>query len=466
MTTFTDPSFPNVRALDTLHGPDAANKLQEAYTKLRNAKASGAAGRLERLDDFAGKLDFPTLERLADPELAVTELADVNLKSTRTQHAIRNAAALFPLLITWVMLGWASILYHDELGAHPSLSTTPFLLLWQQHFGRSAWVPTFVDVAFFDFVIIGVVLFYTVRVHMTENAAVIEQAQVTDSLYSAMSALAIAIEHSTVRPPASADEWAEAAKKIIADAMEETRQLAKAGRETVAEAGAALANIHEEGRRFIEEFSTSIMNTLSDVRRDNEQFITRTAAEARETLRELVNQQMTPLMTELTQMLQEFERHHATYRAGVDQLTTAVTSINASAQALASSARESTGAAASISQNMQRVADSQDKFVGQLTHAAAGMEQAATEMNQVTEVLKNDLRDNLRDFSANVVAASRDLSAVQKNLANTSRALNDSAATLDNVTRELRSVVKSMRGGTGNPFDSLRGLWRFIFIRR
>ena len=464
-------SFPEVRKLDTLRGREAADELGNAYRKLYQAGIRDGATRLKKVDEFAGKLDYPTLERLADPDQSISELADTTQRKTRLQHVIRNTTALIPLLLTWAMLSWASVLYHDDLAGHPEKSTTPFLMLWQQHFGHGGLVPTFAEVAFIDFVVLAVVLAYTVQVHRAENSAAAVQADISGSLYAAMSALAIAVERSAIATPASAEEWAKAAEdwasatqEIITSALAQTEALSKTGREVIEEARASLKDIHDEGRGFIKEFSLSTAETLRAVREDNAQFIERTAKEARETLQVLVERQMNPLLTQLSTMLTEFSTHHATYRASVSGLQDAVTEINSSAKVLAASATTYKDVATKISTDIGRAADAQDGFVKRLDGTAKSLDQASAAMQAATETLKTDLRDKLDVFARDVTQASADLKDVQRELKPTAAALNKAASSLTNVTLELKKVEAALHGGT-SPVERVRQPWKRIFFR-
>jgi len=457
-------SFPKVRKLDTLRGPEAADELSNAYEKLLKAGIHDGAARLKRVDDFARKLDYLTLERLADPEQSIAQLTDEKQRRTRHRHLIRNSAALLPLLITWIMLSWASLLYHSELIAHKGKVTTPFLMLWQQHFGHSWLIPNFDEVAFLDFLVLAFVLVYTYLVHRAEDLAARAQSDLAGTLYSAMSALSIAVEQSTVKEPTSAEEWAKAAQKIINDAMAETEALSQAGRDAIEAASASLKGIHDEGRGFIKDFSVSIVDTLAAVRKDNEQFIERTANEARQTLQVLVDRQMTPLLTQLTTMLAEFSAHHATYRASVSGLADAVSEINASAKVLAGGVTTYQAAAAEIGTGMSRAAKAQEDFATLLDTTAKSLDRASLAMNNATETLKTDLRDKLDQFARDVTTAGTDIRDVQTELKSTANALNRSTAALIRITTELDRVATSMHGGT-SPIDMVRQPWKGIFFR-
>ena len=215
-----------------MRGPVAAEQLRTAYQQLHDGGAPKTAGRLHEIESYLDKLDYSGLERIVDPEQAEDELAASRQGQVRRAHIWRNTTALLPLLLTWVALSGASWAYVRYLSRHPADSPQPFLLLWERGFGHSGrWYPTFARVAFADFLILGIVLFLTVRVHRVESADDKSRTEVMDGLRAALNSLKVALDESRPRTPASAEEWADAARRIIADAMKETKLLTEIGSE-------------------------------------------------------------------------------------------------------------------------------------------------------------------------------------------------------------------------------------------
>jgi methyl-accepting chemotaxis protein len=434
-------AFPRVASLGEL-GEDAAAKLGVVYALLQDTGAAKAAERLLEIDADIGRLDYPALETRVDPDLVNEELADSYRAHVRIAHMLRNITALVPLLITWLALGWASREYRNELARIPSDATKPFLLLWEQGFGQHGlFAPTFAEVALVDFVIIVLLLGLTGWVHQSEGREESSRARVMHSLWTALAALKLATERNMPRPPATAEEWANAARSIISDAMEETRLLSESSKKAIDEAGSRLEGIQDQGKEFIAQYSTEIQATLVDVRRQNEDFIRQIAEESRETLRLLVQQQMEPLLNQLRTMLGEFGRHQETYRTGISGLTESVTTIKGSAQDLAESARAHNDAAESITKNLESIAVSQSKLASTLSSSAASIETTATAMGQVKDVLRTELRDGVRQMTDNVTAASGHLATIEQRLADTSKALDGSSKALNSAAGELRKIA-------------------------
>ena len=430
--------FDKVKKLGKM-GPEAAKRLGTAYKELQLAGAPDAARRVREIDNYVDKLDYSGLETLVDPELADEELAASRRRTVRRAHARRNIAALMPLLVTWIALGFASLAYEIELARHAADASKPFLLLWQQGFGHR-WFPTFAEIAFIDFAILGIVLWLTALVHRAEGKEDTSRADVIHSLWTALNTLKVAVAESKPRPPATAEEWADSARRIIADAMEQTKLLAASGQQAINEASSKLSSIQDQGRDFIAQFSGEIQKTLVAVREQNEQFIIRTARESRETLQRLVEQQMEPLLNQLSTMLTEFGRHQETYRSGVADLSQGVNSIKRSAQELANSSQAYNSIADSITEHLKSIATSQKEFASQVTTSASSMHTAATAMSEVKDVLRTDLR-GIREMQRNVTNASMHLEAVERNLAGTSTALDRSARALDQVTADLQAAI-------------------------
>jgi hypothetical protein len=438
-------SFEKVENLGVM-GPAAAERLRKAYRQLRDGGAPKAAGRLYEIDSYLDKLDYSGLERIVDPEQAEDELAASRQGRVRRAHIWRNTTALLPLLLTWVALSGASLEYAQDLTRHPGDSTQPFLLLWERGFGHPGlWYPTFARVAFADFLILGIVLCLTVWVHRVESVDDKSRTEVVHGLWEALNSLKVTLDETRPRTPATAEEWADAARRIIADAMEQTKMLTESGRQAIDQASSALADLQHQGRDFIQQFSVEIQNTLVAVREQNEQFISRVARESRETLQQLVDQQMEPLLKQLSTMLTQFGRHQETYRAGVADLSQGVNSIKGSAQELAESARGYKGVADSISAHLKSIDTSQREFTSQVGTSVSSMQAAATAMNGVKDVLQTDLQNGVREMAYNVSEASKELAAIEQKLASTSTALDRSATTLNRATTDLGRMLGGRR---------------------
>jgi ABC-type transporter Mla subunit MlaD len=456
-------SFPNVVSLGRPHGEQAAKQLDVACTQLRKVGAVSAAERIARIDMQVGTVDFPILAILANPERAADDVADALQYPSRRLHAWRNGFALFPLLLTWLVVGLLGF-------QRPSQGTQ---LLWAKDFGLP--IPLFSVVAFVDFVLLVVVLILTTRVHRAEVNAAMEESKVLNALFTAMDTLEVAVKESTLRPPNSAQEWAEASQRwaeaverIVESAMEATRQLAQTSQAALAQGTAELAGIQQQGRKYLEDYSAEVRGTLEAVRRDNEQFINRTAAEARETLQRLVEVQMEPLIRQLTGMLTEFGRHQETYRSGVANLTLGVTGIRDAARELVDSAQAYDRTADTLAKSLTGIEAAQNDYARQVASSAGSLASAASAMNRfegsmtamrdsaqelAADVTKvggevqrsvTDVRNTVRQIAGDVTSTSTDLDKVQRRLAGTSTSLNGTSGSLDATTKSLRDTTVAL----------------------
>jgi ABC-type transporter Mla subunit MlaD len=466
-------SFPNVARLGGAHSREAADRLSRACQQLDEAGASSAARRIAGIDGQVGKSDFAIIEALANPGLAADELGGALQRRARRLHAWRNGLALFPLLLTWLALGLAGLAYEVELARHPSLSTKPFLLLWEQGFGSH--IPFFLIVALLDFALLGVVLGLTILVHAAETQESVRESEILETLYTAMDFLEVALKEVALQAPNTAQEWAaasqrwaEAVERIIEGAMEETRQIAQTGQKAITDASKELAGIQEQGRQYLQVYSEEVRTTLAAVRSDNEQFINRTATEARETLQRLVEVQMEPLLRQLADMLVKFGQHQETYRAGVADLSTGVGGIRDAARELVTSAKAYDRTADALATSLTGIEAAQKDYAAKVASSAQSMATAATAMGgfqgsmsglrdstqqlaaDITtaggEVQRSvtDMRDSVRQMAADVTSASTDLEGVQRKLAGTSSSLDGTSGSLDTTTRSLKDTADAL----------------------
>ena len=458
-------SFTKLRSMGA-PGERAADRLTEACAKLTAEGADQGLARLRRVDELADQVDFITLNRVVGPERAVEEFSAKLSRRVHRLHSARNTLAVMPLLFTWLALAWASIEYSRELAHHPGRVNKPFLLLWQQHFGGSSissYIPKFSTFAIWDLALLGLVFVFTVRIHFVEARLTQRQTAVAELIDSAMGDLAVAIGSGLGRAPDSAEEWANSAKRIITDAMDQTKQLATAGREAIERASKDLAKVHTEEREFIETFSQEVNKALSTVQEEYRQFMERTAVE----VVGVIEQQLNPLLGKFDGLVNEFGKHHETYRAGVTELTTGIKAMSDSAKVLATSAKDHAKVGVEIGANLAKVAESQRDFADQVTTNVASMDSSAKAMESTAEILRGEVMSGLKDLAGNVTDASRDLRSVQGSLKTTTSALGSSAkaldttsSALDRITRELRVAAAALSSG------AQAGFWRRIFRSR
>jgi hypothetical protein len=485
----TGNPFAQVKELGP-HGAEAAEALGHAYQTLKDRGATGDAQRLLAVEAAAERRDFPALERSVAAGQPLTELSEIEHAKVRRVVGWRNAAALVPLLLTWLFLGWASYRYQEQLDADPKLSTEPFLVLWQERFGGH-FIPTFAETALLAFLMLIVVLLLTMRAHQVETRADRAVNAVSSVVDGAMESLALAVQTSTVRPPATAREWAEAAQRVLTEtqamiststkqtqevlevAVTQTRELAEQNNRIAATAQRAVAELHTQGRDLIATVAQELQGTVTAVREANAQFIQRTTADATAVLRQateanqsLIREQLTPLFQGFRDSLDDYRTDQGAYRASTDKLAHGVTELTAAASVLAGSSKSYTEIAASIDEHLRLVVTSQNDFVNRVTANAQSMAEASTTMREVAGMIGGDLRDDLAKLARNVVEASSKLEAADRQLAATSAAIASTTTALQAAARSI-SAANTRRATpiptAAPPVPTQRGVFGRIF---
>jgi hypothetical protein len=466
--------FPHIARLQP-HGAAAAGKLQAVHGDLVRLGAAADADRLAALDKLAERRDYESLERLTAAGLPLDDLSEVQHSRVRRVVGLRNAAALLPLLTTWLLLGWASIDYRNELVAHPLLSRQPFLILWQQHFGDRL-IPTFAQTALVAFVLLVVVLILTVAAHNLESRASRQLATVGSKLDDAMNSVALVIETSNVQPPATAAEWAEAAQRVLSEtqqmlgtAVQDIEKLAKANNEISHTAEQAMARLQTQAEDFVTGLAAEVKELMLAIRADNAQVVTRTAEEAKNVLqqagaanKQLIDQQMTPLFEGFRASLDD-------YRASAAALAGGVADLSKSAAVIAQSADSYTDVAKSIDAQLRLIGTSQTNFVTRITENSQSIATATTAMREVTDLMTGRMRTDIEELAKNVLEASARLVAVDQDLATTSSALGDTTGAMRRTAASLAdaAAAAARAAAAASAAASLRrGLWSRLFGER
>jgi len=429
------------------YGEDAAQKLRAVHDELLRHGAAGDAQRLRTINTAAEQRDFGSLERLAIRGHSLDELSEIKHGRVRLVVGWRNVAALLPLLVTWLLLGWASISYHRALTEHPEQSTEPFLALWQGRFGGEV-IPTFAETAIAAFVLLTVVLLLTVRAHRLESSSNRVVSDVAANTDEAMSALALCAETGKIRPPVSAEEWARAAQQVLTEtqamieaAVRDTTALAATNKQISQTAHTAMADLQVQAKELVTSLARETTETMVAVREDNAQFIARTAEEAKLVIqqataanRQLIEHHMTPLFDGFRVSLNEYRADHEVYRASAVALSGGVAELTKSAATLAASAQSYIEVATSIDAHLKLIESSQSRFVGEVAGHSQSIATAATALREVAELLSGRMRGDLEELARNVVNAGAGLAAIDHRLVGTS-------TSLEATTRAMRDAA-------------------------
>jgi hypothetical protein len=425
-------TFPHVARLGKSEGKAAAESLSALCAELTKSGAHTAVKRLRDIDEVVGDLPFPVIERLVAPERVLAELDEVQTQPVRRLHAWRNQLALLPLFITWVSLAIA-VLMRSPSGE----------LLG----------PMFAVVALVDAVLIGLVVVLTQQTHKKEAEAARDYDRVARQLDGAITSLAIAAESEAVRTPANAEQWADATRRVIQDAMKQTAELSEANREVVTSAAAAVESAHTKADDLVRLLAEQTRSTLQSLQQANEQIITQVVKEAVTVLhdavaadRSLINDQMAPLVAQFRSSVDDFTKSYSTYQASTATFVAVTADLGSATNVLAESAKSYSDIAGSIDGHLRTIEGSQDTFITQVTESVKSMGTAADAMEGMSTLLRERLRADLEKITVQLTNSSERLSAVDGSLVGTTaalagaaRQLQDAAAALDRASHGRRS---------------------------
>jgi hypothetical protein len=138
------------------------------------------AERLETLDldvnpgGVPGRWSGVDVFRAVDPPAIVNAVRNTAFESTilAVLEVLRNMLVLVPVLLTWWGLRYAADAYAKAV-TDPALRQEPFLLLWEDHFGKKppfSWTePTLSEIATWDVGVLALILLATLLIHLGLN---------------------------------------------------------------------------------------------------------------------------------------------------------------------------------------------------------------------------------------------------------------------------------------------------------
>jgi hypothetical protein len=156
-----DPEPRDLATLVRSFDPQGAERLETLDADMR---PGGVPGRWSGLDVF----------RAVDPPAIVNAVRNTAFESTilAALEVLRNMLVLVPVLLTWWGLRYAAGAYSSAV-TNPSLRQEPFLLLWEDHFGKSppfSWTePTLSEIAAWDVGVLALILLTTLLIHLGLN---------------------------------------------------------------------------------------------------------------------------------------------------------------------------------------------------------------------------------------------------------------------------------------------------------
>lgn len=436
------------------HGPDAARRLSELEDELVRVGASSDVKRLRIADDAAKRRDFLLLERFVATGIPLDELSDRQYAKVRQIVGFRNAAALLPLILTWLALSWAAANYYSEVHKDQSLTTQPFLYLWQHHFDHSI-IPTFAETALGSFVLLLGVLGLTVWAHRQEGRANTELARINTLADDALNALSLAVETASVRPPDNAQEWAEAAQRVLTEtqvlikqAVEDTTTLATNNKDISETAGKALKEFQTQTEELVKGVAAQVATLLTSLSQQSAQATSRVAAEATaalektgQTHQDLIKDGMRPLFDGLEESLAAYRSDQKTYSQSAGTLAVGVKDLSGAATLLSTSVGKYNGIAQSMDERLKLIGTSQTDLAENIAEHSAGIVTASATVQGIAELMTGEMKTDIDALSKNVTAASTSLVAVEQALSETGRTLATTTRAMRETSSELASAA-------------------------
>jgi hypothetical protein len=421
--------FPCVADLGGEAAETAAESLSTVCDELTKSGVDTAVRRMRNVDAVVATMPFPVVERLVAPDRVLAELDEVQTRPVRRLHSLRNQAALFPLLLTWLSIGFVVLSQND-----------------------TALVPILGTVALVDALLIGWVVMLTRQVHSREQAATREYDRIAEQLDAAIRSLATAMASHAARSPANAEEWADATRAVLEDARRQTTELFEATKATVDQASANLTSVHTETEKLVTMLAEQSRKTLESLQQANEQMVTRVAKEAVAVLnsavaedRALVGEQLAPLVEQFQANVESFGRGFESYQENTAAFVAVTSDVGVATKALGDSAKSYTDIAESIEAHLRNIEGSQQTFIQQVTESARNMGTAAGAMETMSTLLSDRLRADLETITVQLNSSSARLAAVDTNLVTTTEALGQAAGQLRGAADALGGAAKRRR---------------------
>lgn len=432
-------TFAGVQALKPGVGKDGtvvAKELEQVYGDLHRAGAVFACQRLKDVDPEVDKLRFDVIREIVAPQQVFDELDQSGGKASRTISAWRNVFALLPLLLTWAALGWASLAYHQQLSAQPTLIGTPFLDLWQTGFG-SRMALTFAGTAIIDLSLLTVLVALTAFLHVKEGREQRAASDIVGRLNAALTSLAITMQaHEKKVKKADLESVADEISTTLSRVEASMNAIVAANEKVVNSASASIDKAKEGIETFVSGISTQVYATLETMKQGYQTFITKQNASAAGTFDVAREKTERLFVDRVAPTIESFSRTADEYVRSAGKLTNAADTLNLSATTLGDTAGEIHGDLLSLNTNIQTVGTE-----------AGGMRDAAD------GVIANNAA--MAEMARQANLASGNLARVSQQLEKTTRELMDAAST-------LAAAAGSVPVGSGPP-PKRRGFGPFRF---
>jgi methyl-accepting chemotaxis protein len=386
-------------------------------------------------------------------EYALRKVGEQRVKLIELADKARNALVLVPVFLTWYALAEASRNYAAYITENPDEAGQPFLLLWQQGFGKDSFLhPTFSQVALIDAAVIFVIIVLTIYAHGRREDQEDAVANVAADFYSTFDN--ILAEAGVLLARDRAAQPSQLARNVAAL----TDRFDQNSRELVSLIDDERRRIHDLANQRHEEFEDFALFARS-MRAGAEQS-NRTLAELRQLSRSLDES-----VDRLGQDVASTGRHQATLLStlqNLEQLTSsAIQSDQAVTHRLAEAAAaisESADAAMSGAENANRIAEASNQAlrgIGELAQRlsdtsqelATAMSRDTTSTQDIASALTATARQNERIVES-LNALATDIGEIRAGFGDLANRTAAQARTLNGLLEQQTGIAQEITRAT------------------
>lgn len=433
----------------TPQGEQLIQKFNLAYKGLKDEKITTALTRLDRLDDdvkaYAPALDL--LQRhIPDREVFIEDIEEACAGSMHRWNLLRTISALLPLLLTWISLAVATLLYKGE-PAQVNSSTTQviqsFLAQWQSGFGDHGSLFKFSNVAFFDAFLISCVVLFTVLVHTAEAKPKRIIKDVEPAIEQALRSLTIAIEQQgAVINPASVQGLVRQSAGMMSSAIQDLKAAAVDWKSAAASTESTIRDIRKDSADTLKTLGDEINQNLKKTQLG----IQAVLDTLKDEIQQVIRNEMGSILKDYQATLTEFKEQVKEYKDASTELVGEAKKLSAEGATLAAEAANYTSIATDIDVNMTKLEKSHTDFVNKVDGIAADMNTAAGSAKTAVDELDKTVVPELETTSKQLKNASTQLEKASDTLATTNTQLDGTTTDLRAAGGDLRSIGGTLSG--------------------
>lgn len=404
-----------------------AKRLELLVIQAKNLGARDGYQRLVIAGKNVKRLSIAEAYRLIDPGATQREVEDAQARKywVGRLHFIRNCLALFPLILTWIGLYFASSSYQQDLRKYPNDLYEPFLKLWQFGFHNTTWF-TFSMAALFDISLLSIFVISIIAVEVAESKAYNVSQTFTTGLLGVSEELIDAIAKAGATSTSDVDRIVKTIERVADQGFKNLMQTVKSLSESdVDRIAQALKVVIQDALKLSEDIAEQAKQTLTEVNMD---------------LKDLINQFHSDLGT-LGSNLNTLSSDLLGYHQQLQQLTDASTDLAKASISLANNTDDLTKSTqdyatigkdigsqiGALNASQQRIITTFEdikrdavtqitSFANKLDSAAKAAEQVAKDLGQITVADVNTMSKRVTHAADQVADAADALKQLQQAL--------------------------------------------------